>query len=477
MRLTPLLLLASALHGGDLDIPAATLQDKIRGGLLGQIIGDLNGLKHEMKYIDEPGNVTAYTPALPEGAWTDDDTDIEWIYIVRIQRSKELLLSPHVIAEEWKKHINRRFWCSHQYLRQMMDVGLLPPDTGRSELNPWADFNLSGQFVSETWGLISPGMPQTAARLGSYYTRVSIDGEALQSTQMFAAMIATAYASGDANRILDAGMAAVDPGSIMRKIAADVRAWHKANPTDWRATRKAIQQKYCYFGGHDVRDRNGVQLNGAATLAALLYGGGDFVETLRHAFNFGWDADNNAATAGAIVGVIKGEKWLKQQGWTIADRFKNTSRDSMPEDETITSFGDRMVALMTQVIAEHGGQRTGGSYHIKTETPANVEPLRDAQQRRGELTARLGPEIEQAVKSSEDAQELARAAYLAICLDRAAALQKQYPERWPRAVAALQQYPKLLQVMFYQSQIPAGDRIREKALAAGVARPAQSKVW
>ena len=31
-----------------------------------------------MKYIDEPGNVQEYTPALPDGAWTDDDTDIEW---------------------------------------------------------------------------------------------------------------------------------------------------------------------------------------------------------------------------------------------------------------------------------------------------------------------------------------------------------------------------------------------------------------
>ena len=41
-----------------------------------------------------------------------------------------------------------------------------PPLTGRIAINPWADFNLSGQFVSETWGLISPGMPQTAARIG-----------------------------------------------------------------------------------------------------------------------------------------------------------------------------------------------------------------------------------------------------------------------------------------------------------------------
>src|SRR5664279_206442 len=62
------------------DMPADVVEDKIRGGFIGQVIGDLNGLKHEMKYILEPGNVQEYTPALPDGAWTDDDTDVEWPY-------------------------------------------------------------------------------------------------------------------------------------------------------------------------------------------------------------------------------------------------------------------------------------------------------------------------------------------------------------------------------------------------------------
>ena len=51
-------------------IPAHVLLDKIRGGLLGQILGNLNGLPHEMEYIDDPGNVAEYIPSLPEGART-----------------------------------------------------------------------------------------------------------------------------------------------------------------------------------------------------------------------------------------------------------------------------------------------------------------------------------------------------------------------------------------------------------------------
>ena len=91
-----------------------------------------------------------------------------------------------------------------------------------------------------------------------------------------------------------------------------------------------------------MRDRNGYELNTGSIIAALLYGEGDFVKTLIAAFNFGWDADCNAATAGTILGVMKGYRWMLAQGWPIVDRYKNTTRENMPADETITSFADRL---------------------------------------------------------------------------------------------------------------------------------------
>ena len=41
-------LLAQTRKGPMAEIPADVLEDKIRGGFLGQVIGDLNGLEHEM---------------------------------------------------------------------------------------------------------------------------------------------------------------------------------------------------------------------------------------------------------------------------------------------------------------------------------------------------------------------------------------------------------------------------------------------
>jgi hypothetical protein len=452
-RLLVVLLFSTALVAAP--VPDA-VRDKIRGGLLGQILGDLDGLKHEMKYIAEPGNVSAYTPALETGAWTDDDTDIEWIYVVEMERSRTLLLTPERIGELWKSHINRRIWCSNLYVRQLLDLGLDPPLTGQVQLNPWADFNLSGQFLSETWGLIAPGRPRVAARLAHHYTRVAIDLEPAQAAQMFAAMIATAFVTDDMGKVLDAGAAAADPKSIMRRILTDVRRWHRENPADWRATRRLIQQTYGRHNGA-MRDRNGVELNGGSTVAALLYGGGDFVETLRHAFNFGWDADNNAATSGAIVGVMKGERWIKRQGWAIRDVFRNTSRDNMPRDETITKFGDRLIALAGLVSGD---------------TPAGSTPLPDPARQAAELRAKLGAEIERDVAAGDNEQFMARAAYLAISLELAAELKRRDPERWTKAVAALERYPRVLQALFYYSDIPGAEPLRRKMVEAGVKPPA-----
>jgi len=460
------------------EVPTAVIEDKIRGGFLGQIVGDLNGLKHEMKYIEEPGDVREYTPALPDGGWTDDDTDIEWPYILEIQKKGDLLLPYPLLSEIWKKNINRRIWCSHLYLRQILDLGIDPPLTGKIEINPWADFNLSGQFVAESWGLISPGMPQTAARIGAHYTHVSVDGEPIQSTQMIDAMISTAFLTGDMEQILDAGASALDPKSVMSEIMSDMRRWYRQNPKDWRITRKLTKNKYARFGGQDMRDRNGVWLNGASTISALLYGDGDWVQTVRAAFNFGWDADNNAAAAGAIVGVIKGHKWLHAQNWNIQDQYKNTSRDGVPENETLTSYEDRLIALADRNIRQHGGSKTASNgrsvYRIAVEKPANIEPLPDLDRQHAALRAQCKEEIERGVLSAPGTRDQARAAYLGICLGFGPELKQKHPVPWTRALQALAGYPNVMQVMFFEAPFPAGDAIRQKALAAGLEAPAKS---
>jgi ADP-ribosylglycohydrolase len=460
---------------------AEQLRDKIRGGLLGQMLGNLNGLKHEMKYIENPGNVTGYVPGLPAGARTDDDTDFEWVYLVEMQRRNTILLSPDQIARLWRERINRRIWCSNQYARQLMDIGLKPPMTGRFALNPWADFNISGQFLCESFALMAPAMPQTAGRVALNYTTVTIDLEPAQTTQLFTAMIATAFVHHDVDRLIDAGVAALDRRSRLHEIVADVRRWHARHADDWRTTRRLLKEKYSQANG-TMRDRNGYELNTASTIAALLYGRGDFVQTLLTAFNFGWDADNTAATAGTIIGVTKGYRWMMSQGWQIVDRYENTTREKMPHDETITSFADRLVDLAEKMILENGGKRDFSAgqpfYHIRAESPCCVMPLPGLDEQVADMRRRLRGEIEDGVLRRADAKQKARAAYLAICLDLGEDLRRQDPQCWSESIRALAGYRKVVQAIYYHADVPAGESLRRRAQSAGLRKPdAREPLW
>lgn len=201
-----LIFFAPWLCAQEIVMPADRVIDKIRGGLLGQNLGVLNGLPYEFTFIEEPGDVSNYVPALPEGARTDDDTDFEWVYIYHMQKSGQIRIPYPEIAALWRTRINRNIWSSNRYARHLMDIGIEPPLTGYASINPWASFNLSGQFLSETFALLAPGMPQTASEIGLHYTRVAIGDEAAQATQFFCSMISAAFVEEDINEIIRWGL-------------------------------------------------------------------------------------------------------------------------------------------------------------------------------------------------------------------------------------------------------------------------------
>jgi hypothetical protein len=84
------------------------LENKIQGGLLGQIFGNLNGLPYEFKFFNEPGEIEEYYPSLPEGGRTDDDTGgkKEWAqavyYAISLEIAKELITT---FPDEWARAV------------------------------------------------------------------------------------------------------------------------------------------------------------------------------------------------------------------------------------------------------------------------------------------------------------------------------------------------------------------------------------
>ena len=65
------------------------LRDKIAGAWLGQMVGNIYGLEYENDFVDEPGpdgpfifEKSMTKMAAVDGAFSDDDTDVEYLYLM-----------------------------------------------------------------------------------------------------------------------------------------------------------------------------------------------------------------------------------------------------------------------------------------------------------------------------------------------------------------------------------------------------------
>lgn len=450
-------------------LPAEMVVDKIRGGILGMMIGNMNGWPYEFKSYGKYGDVKTYIPALPEGAQTDDDTDFEWVYIYNMQKTRNAYLPYNEISNYWKSSINDGIWCANRYARYLMDLGIQPPMTGSVVLNPWAEFNVSGQFISESFGLVAPAMPQTAAKIGLHYTKVAIDNEPAQSTQLFTTMISTAFLESDINKIVDAGVASLDSNSIIIQVISNVRKWHSQNLDNPNETLRLLHEKYV-LNDALVRNQNGSVLNTGVIIASLFYGNGNFSETIKHSMNFGYDADCNAATLGTMIGTIYGHRRILNEGWNIVDRYKNTKRANMPMDETINSFSDRVVDVFEMVNEENGGSKSVVNnvvvYNIPSEKPGSVYKLLTYDEGRLALKNDVVKDIVTNLVSG-NRQDMARAAYLAVSLDLAKDLKKKYPIQWKEACYDLSGYWKVISNIFQSDGFKSLVELKEKFISVG----------
>jgi len=349
-------------------LPAEVYYDKVYGGWLGQCAGNMFGLPHELKYDVEPGPEVPFKPDYTDGARSDDDTDIEYVYLHAVEEHG-LDLSYKEVAAEWMEHIRAHIWVANARALELMRQGVLPPATGHPTNNDKAWFNLSGQFSQELWGMISPGMPATAQRLADKFAHVVVYGESVMAAHYFCAMYAEAFFEDDVRRLVGRGLSALPENSEYRQAIADCVSWHDEYPDDWKAARKALHRKY-----RGKWNPNSSVLNGGACTLALLYGGGDFEKTILLGCSIGYDADCNAATVGGLLGVMKGARGLPKR-WVepLKDTYRNVTRDNLPKEEKISSIARRIAAIGEKVIIANGGKIEtvdgGKTYRIRREKP------------------------------------------------------------------------------------------------------------
>ena len=121
--------------------------------------------------------------------------------------------------------------------------------------------------------------------------------------------------------------------STFYKCISDVISWHKQFPDDWKKTWHEIQNKYanekgCPEGVFSPLDID-AKLNAAYVVLGLLYGNGDFTQTMEISTRAGQDSDCNPASAGGVLGTMLGydkipEYWKKGLNGAHDKKFKYT---------------------------------------------------------------------------------------------------------------------------------------------------------
>ncbi|MES2034221.1 MAG: ADP-ribosylglycohydrolase family protein, partial [Pseudomonadota bacterium] len=268
------------------------------------------------------------------------------------------------LRQAWIDHVDNWVWLANRQTLALMHEGYGPPYTGREGVNAdW--FQIDPQLVNEIWAITAPGMVGYAAAKSAWAGRVMADGEGLGPTIAYGAMFAAAITEPDVRKLVDIGAAALPEGEKFRLVIADMKALHAKHPKDWKAARAEMAAKY--YIAQERRSIWDANLNGACAILALLYGEGDFQRTLDLASAMGFDADNQAATLGGLLGMAQGVAGIPRvflypvEGWTepFNDRYLNRSRRDMPS-ASIRDMARRTLVQAEKVVLANGGRLEDG---------------------------------------------------------------------------------------------------------------------
>ncbi|MBW8000424.1 MAG: ADP-ribosylglycohydrolase family protein [Planctomycetes bacterium] len=372
-------------------ISTKTLEDKLHGMWLGQLIGNAAGRPYEGGYqwgpIPDP-----CVPWVIKLEWdADDDTDIEYI-AMHIIEANGLDCNYVDIANQWQEHITTSgIYVSNKQAWHLMGDGFLPPQTGSRAYNEhW--YSIDSQITTEFLGAISPGMPQTAINLAGKFAHVSNDGFPVHAAQLYASMYAYAFFEPNVVNLVNAGLKTIPLSSRTHEVAKDVLDWYTEDANDgtldWRGTRLKLRDKYFgtdSFGRYYFWIESTV--NTGATILAILYGQGDFKQTAQIGVLAGWDNDCNPAHAAGLIGIINGYSGLPPDLTDpniCGDVYKNVYRPYLPDHDiylpqydTITNIASRLTDIAKQNIINNSGWQDANDpnfYYIPDQNSIITEP-------------------------------------------------------------------------------------------------------
>jgi len=362
-----LLPLASFSHAAPRTLSRDALRDKIRGAWAGQMIGVVYGAHTEFKALGHI-NEGPIQPAELSNAIVQDDLYVEMTF-AHVMDTVGLNATTADYGEAFKNS-KYQLWHANAGARRNLNRGLAAPMSGLPRYNLHAD-DIDFQIEADFIGIMCPGLPRVSNQFCDRVGRVMNYGDGLYGGMFVCGMYTAAYFETDPRKVVEAGLACIPAKSPYAQLVRDLLAWSAHEPADWRKVWQQVQDKWdkddpCPDGAFRPFNID-AKLNGAYIAFGLLYGRGDWQQTMDIATRCGQDSDCNPSSALGVLGAMIGYARIPEQYKPALTQLADTKFDF-----TEYSFNDIVKsteARALKVIQQAGGKVSETEVVIPAQTP------------------------------------------------------------------------------------------------------------
>ncbi|MDD5675792.1 MAG: ADP-ribosylglycohydrolase family protein [Chitinivibrionales bacterium] len=351
---------------GSVTLDSSNVLDKIKGCWLGQIAGVDWGAPVEQSFcgaIMPENSIPVWSPGMINTSYTQDDIYCENAWI-KAMRDSGVNCNWHVFGQYWVQ-TTFQLWCGNDAARHNIWSGMAVP-TAANYLNDPDWFETLDFEIEADWcGLVCPAQIQSATDLGWRAGHVIGYSDGVYGGVIVAAMHAKAFTATTLDEIIQAGRQVLPVGCKTRSVVDDVLLW-KSQGLPWDSTWTRLHNKYYYSPTNNGQAKC---IDGALCIGdvfiGLLYGNGDFEQSVRLTVKCSDDNDCTASTCGGILGA-----WL---GYAkIPDKFKSAMDPDailQANEFTFNQVTNLTFSLAKKVTLFNGGTISQGQWTIPDQGP------------------------------------------------------------------------------------------------------------
>lgn len=254
-----------------------------------------------------------------ECAPVDDDTNYTALYQMLIEKNGKDFL-PKDVANLWlSTQPEGSYFTAERVAFCNFIRGYLPPVSAIYK-NPYREW-IGAQIRGDYFGYIYPGNPKSAAELAWKDASISHIKNGIYGEMFVSAMIACAAVCDDIEKIILGGLSQIPTTSrLYAKINEVLGLYHQNTPKE-----KVFEKIHQEYDEYTLHGWCHTISNAMIVVTSLLYGQGNFKDSICMAVQTGFDTDCNGATVGSILGMRNGFDSLDSYWYAPLKGIQDTS--------------------------------------------------------------------------------------------------------------------------------------------------------